>query len=103
MMWMSGGAVTLRPVDAHGARELRRKIEERQHWQQAEAVRDGRQSRDAPDVHGLFELGDGRRVYDSERSWAMVDGVPAISVRTLAKKLVNGWWEVVTLEGVEPR
>ena len=90
-------------VDAHGARELRRRIEERQHWQQAEAVRNGRQSHDDPDADRLIELGEGLRVYESERTWATVDGLPVISVRTLTKRLVNGWWEVVTLEAVEPR
>jgi hypothetical protein len=90
-------------MDAIGARELRRKIEERQHWQQAEAVRDGRQSRDDPDADRLLELGDGLRIYDSERSWTVVDGVTVIGVCTLAKRLVNGWWEVVTLDAVESR
>jgi hypothetical protein len=90
-------------MDAIGAGELRRRIEERQHWQQADAVREGRQSREDPDAHRLSGISNGLRVYDSERSWAVVDGVRVARVRTLAKKLVNGWWEVVTLEAVEPR
>ena len=86
-------------MDAHGARELQRAIEERQHWQQAQAVRDGRQSREDPDAARLTRLGHGLRVYDSEESWAIVDGVRVARVRTLVKTLVDGWWEVLTVDG----
>jgi len=89
-------------MDAIGARELRLRIEERQQWQQAEAVRDGRQSREDPDAHRLSRIANGLRVYDSEEAWTIVDGVRVKRALTLAKKLVNGWWEVVTLEAAEP-
>ena len=50
-------------MDAAGAGELQRRIEEHQHWRQAEAVRDGRQPAADPDAQELEEIGDGLRLY----------------------------------------
>jgi hypothetical protein len=50
-------------VDAAGAAALRRRLEEQQHWSQAQAVRDGRQPLVDPDRDELEQLGDGFRLY----------------------------------------
>ena len=72
-------------MDASGARELQRRIEQCQQWQQAAAVREGRQAAHDPDQHRLTDIGDGVRFYD-----------------TFAKRLVDGWWQVTALDRVEP-
>ena len=65
-------------MDAAGAGELQRRIEEHQHWRQAEAVRDGRQPSADPDAYDLVEIRDGARLYRDDR---------------LIKRLVGGRWE----------
>ena len=50
-------------MDAAGAAALRRRLEEQQHWREAQAVRDGRQPCVDPDRAELIELGDGYRLY----------------------------------------
>jgi len=77
-------------MDAAGAEKLRWRIEQQQHWQQAQAVLDRRQPSVDPDFNDLVELRDGLRVY-SRRTTG--DGV----VR-LCKRLVDGVWEHGTLE-----
>ena len=70
-------------MDARGAEHLRRRIEQHQHWVQAQAVRDGLQPARDPDADELLELRDELRVYRDRH----------------AKRLVNGWWH----SGVEAR
>jgi hypothetical protein len=77
-------------VDAAGAAGLRWRIEQQQHWRQAEAVLDGRQPAIDPDSEDLACVGDGIRIY-SERFTA--DGRLRI-----CKRLVDGVWEHGTLE-----
>src|SRR5881392_1608485 len=72
-------------MDAAGAGELQKRIEEHQHWRQAEAVRDGRQPAADPDAQELEEIRDGIRFYGREQR-AMV------SFRVV-KRLVDGHWE----------
>jgi hypothetical protein len=83
-------------VDAAGAASLRWRIEQQQHWRQAEAVLNGRQPTVDPDMDDLVSLGDGIRVY-SERFTS--DGR-----MRLCKRLVNGIWEHGTIaESFDPK
>ncbi|MFY9578342.1 MAG: hypothetical protein WAQ33_03385 [Gaiellaceae bacterium] len=75
-------------LDAAGAEELRKRIEEQRHWQQAEAVRDGRQSATDPDSFKLEELVDGR-----EEQVTVADGRRSLVTYRLTKALVDGWWQ----------
>jgi hypothetical protein len=70
-------------VDAAGARSLKAKIDERQlrHWQEARAVREGRQDRVDPDAEYLVRCGDTVREYEPYPG------------RRYVKRLVNGRWE----------
>jgi hypothetical protein len=77
-------------VDAAGAEKLRWRIEQQQHWRQAEAVLDGRQPSVDPDLNDLQTLGDGVRVYSTRHTR---EGMVC-----LCKRLVNGVWEHGTLE-----
>ena len=82
-------------MDAAGAEELRWRIEQQQHWRQADAVLDGRQPSVDPDMNELVSLGDGIRVY-SER-------VTTEGRLRLCKRLVGGLWEPGTIaEKYEP-
>ena len=85
-------------MDANGSDELRRRIEQQQHWRQAEAVRDGRQAATDPDADALTELGEGIRIYGSERVTRLVHGEAALVTETFAKRLVDGWWHGEVLE-----
>ena len=80
-------------MDAAGAGELQKRIEEHQHWRQAEAVRDGRQPAADPDAQELEEIGDGLRLYGWEQQRARVAGGAAIVSLRLVKRLVDGHWE----------
>jgi hypothetical protein len=77
-------------VDAAGAAKLRWRIEQQQHWRQAEAVLDGRQPSVDPDMEELVSVGDGIRIY-AERDTS--DG----RLR-LCKRLIEGVWEHGTLD-----
>lgn len=76
-------------MDAAGAEELRWRIEQQQHWRQADAVLDGRQPSVDPDMNELVSLGDGIRVY-SER-------FTTEGRLRLCKRLVGGLWEPGTI------
>jgi hypothetical protein len=82
-------------MDAAGAGELQRRIEEHQHWRQAEAVRDGRQPAADPDAQELEEIRDGIRFYGWEQ--LAVDGGAAVVTYRVAKRLVDGHWERVEI------
>ena len=79
-------------MDAAGAGALQRRIEEHQHWRQAEAVRDGRQPASDPDAQELEEIGDGIRFYGLEQQLDPGDGAAVVSLRVV-KRLVDGHWE----------
>jgi hypothetical protein len=69
-------------MDVAGARTLKAKIDQRQqrHWQQARAVREGRQDRADPDSEHLV------RCRDTEREYELGPG------RRYVKQLVDGRW-----------
>ena len=77
-------------MDAAGAEELRKRLEEQQHWRQAEAVRDGRQPATDPDSFELEEIGDGVRRYGHEQQRMTVDGRPALVTVRMTKTIVDG-------------
>jgi hypothetical protein len=77
-------------VDAAGAVRLRWRIEQQQHWRQAEAVTDGRQPAIDPDSDDLQSVGDGIRIYSARFTR---DGT-----LRLCKRLVDGVWEHGTLD-----
>src|SRR5438067_529320 len=79
-------------MDAAGAEELRKRLEEQRHWQQAEAVRDGRQPATDPDAFELEELGEGARYYGRDEQRRIVDGGPALVTLRMTKELVDGEW-----------
>ena len=79
-------------MDAAGAGRLQKRIEEHQHWRQAEAVRDGRQPPADPDAQELEEIREGIRVYGREQR-APVDGGAAMVSFRVVKRLANGRWE----------
>ena len=70
-------------MDAAGARTLKAKIDQRQlrHWQQARAVREGRQDIADPDAEHLVRCRDDMREYEPRPGSRYV------------KQLVDGRWE----------
>jgi hypothetical protein len=80
-------------MDAVGAAELRKRLEEQAHWRQAEAVRDGRQSAADPDSLELEEVGEGVRFYGRAEERTLVEGRRALVTQRACKRLVDGWWE----------
>jgi hypothetical protein len=80
-------------MDAAGAQELRRRLEEQAHWRQAEAVRSGEQPATDPDILELEEIGDGIRYYARDRQRLTLEGRPAIVTFRTIKQLVDGRWE----------
>ena len=76
-------------MDAHGARILSERIAQQRHWEQADAVRDGRQPAVDPDLELLQDFGDGYRIYRP----AGGNGTNGIPTREpFTKTLVDGWW-----------
>ena len=80
-------------MDAAGAGELQKRIEEHQHWRQAEAVRDGRQPAADPDAQELEEIRDGIRLYGWEEQRATGDGGGSVVSFRVVKRLADGYWE----------
>lgn len=80
-------------MDAHGARELRKRLKDQEHWRQAPAVLAGDQPATDPDLSELEELGEGVRYYAREEQRTTVDGRPALVTYRLTKTLVDGSWE----------
>jgi len=79
-------------MDAAGAEELRKRLEEQRHWQQAAAVRGGRQPATDPDSFELEELGDKIRYYGREEQRRIVDGEAALLTVRMTKAIVDGEW-----------
>jgi hypothetical protein len=77
-------------VDAAGAECLRKRIEQHQHWRQAQAVIDGRQPSIDPDLDQLETVDDGIRLY-AERETRVGKVRPC-------KRLVDGFWQYGTIE-----
>ena len=76
-------------MDTNGARHLAVRIAQQQHWELAQAVRDGRQPSSDPDGEQLEALGDGCRIYASE----VTNGATGPTVERFLKTLVEGRWE----------
>src|SRR6266576_7255381 len=79
-------------MDAAGAEELRKRLEEQEDWRRADAVRDGRQPSADPDQHELEEIIDGVRYYGHEQQRITVDGRPALVTVRMTKSIVDGEW-----------
>src|SRR5690348_14289050 len=77
-------------VDAAGAAKLRWRIEQQQHWRQAQAVLDGRQPSVDPDMEELVSVGDGIRIYSERKT--------SEGQLRLCKRLVEGVWETSTFD-----
>ena len=91
-------------MDAIGAQELRARLADQEHWQQADAVRRGDQERIDPDALELEETADGLRLYGirEERRRAVDDNAELVTTR-MTKRLVDGWWETrFEVERVRP-
>jgi hypothetical protein len=80
-------------VDAAGAEQLRRRLEEQAHWRQAEAVRNGDQPATDPDALELEGIDERTRYYARDRQRLTVDGRSAIVTFRTVKNLVDGRWE----------
>ena len=79
-------------MDAAGAEELRKRLEQQEHWRQAEAVRDGRQEPCDPDLLELEELGDGVRYYGLDTQFVSDNGRSHFVTFRIVKRLVDGEW-----------
>jgi hypothetical protein len=80
-------------MDAAGAKELRKRLDEQEHWRQAPAVRDGRQPATDRDAGELEETGADVRYYGRETSQKLLDGRPALVISRMTKRLVGDYWE----------
>ena len=78
-------------MDAAGAQSLKKRLEQQEHWRQADAVREGRQLPVDPDGDEVEALGDGFRLY-------AVSGPDAETHQRVAKRLVDGKWQRVTVD-----
>jgi hypothetical protein len=79
-------------MDAHGARELSKRLEAHEHWRQAPAVLSGEQSATDPDAPELEELGDGIRLYRREVQAGALNGASGRVTQRLCKRLIDGRW-----------
>ena len=67
---------------------------QREHWEQAQAVRDGRQPRIDPDGTELDQIGENLRVYRLHEIEGVIDHHPALIYQRLVKQLAaSGTWE----------
>jgi hypothetical protein len=80
-------------MDAAGAEELRKRLEEQSHWRQAEAVCDGRQPPTDPDLAELEATGDNIRYYAREEQRRPIGGRSALVTCRMIKRLIAGRWE----------
>jgi hypothetical protein len=85
-------------MDAAGAKELRKRLEEQAHWAQAEAVGDGRLPPTDPDARELAGIGPGIRYYACDEELVTVDGRPELVTVRIVKRLVDGEWRRSTIE-----
>jgi DNA-nicking Smr family endonuclease len=82
-------------MDANGARELERRIQEQEDWRRADAVQQGEQPSRDPDAADLEEIRDGVRRYGTETREEVVDGRSVTVTHRLCKRLREGRWETV--------
>jgi hypothetical protein len=89
-------------MDAAGAELIRQRIEQHEHWQLADAVRNGSQPATDPDRDHLEELRDDRRLYGLQQRHEVVSGTRALTTYRVQKRLVGGMWErELVVENVE--
>ena len=86
-------------MDTKGARHLRDRIAQHQHWCAAAAVQAGEQPATDPDMDRLEEIGDGYRLYAAEVTRG-ADG--ALIRQRLRKTLVDGRWQDAFVEAAGP-
>jgi hypothetical protein len=83
-------------MDSKGAQTLRARLEQQEHWRQADAVQRGDQPATDPDAWDLEGTTEGLRLYSTrEEHRELVDGRPALVIQRLTKRLVDGRWETV--------
>jgi hypothetical protein len=80
-------------IERTGAEALNFRIAQQENWEQAEAVREGRQPRIDPDGIELQDIDEGLRIYRSHEVRGTMDRRPAILSQRLVKRLANGLWE----------
>ena len=80
-------------MDAAGAEELRKRLDDQQHWRRAAAVRDGRQSATDPDAAELDSVDGDIRYYGRETQRMLLEGRPALVTFRIVKTIVAGRWE----------
>ena len=81
-------------VVTRGAAEaLKFRLEQQMQWQEATAVRAGRQPQVDPDGAELERIGDGVRVYRVHEVPGVMDGRAALLTQRLVKRLENACWE----------
>ena len=80
-------------VKREGAEALSFRLEQQMQWQEATAVRAGRQPQVDPDGAELEEIREGVRVYRSHEVPGLMDGRAALLTRRLVKRLENAYWE----------
>ena len=74
-------------MDIVAARSLQTRLEQQKHWQQADAVREGRQLPVDPDGDQLEALGEGVRFYSGQQA----------AKERVCKRLVDGRWRRVEI------
>lgn len=86
-------------MDTNGARHLAVRIAQQEHWELAQAVREGRQPASDPDREQLEALGEGCRIYATH----ITDGQNGTTVERFLKTLVDDSWKLAAFdEGSEP-
>jgi hypothetical protein len=80
-------------VKREGAEALSFRLEQQMQWQEATAVRAGRQPPVDPDGAELEGIDDGVRVYRTHEVPGMMDGHAALVTQRLVKRLENDHWE----------
>ena len=81
-------------MDGNGARILSQRIAQQQNWEQADAVRDGRQPRTDPHLAELESFDGALRLYGPQRSPEQVNGHVRFFNSRLVKELRDGEWVV---------
>ena len=80
-------------MDAEGARELRKRLDEQEHWRRADAVCHGSQPATDPDSAELEAIDGDVRTYGLDEERILVDGLRAVVTLRMIKTLIDGRWE----------
>lgn len=81
-------------MDTNGARHLAVRIAQQEHWELAQAVREGRQPASDPDRDQLEALGEGCRIYANH----ITDGEYGTTVERFLKTLVDDSWQLAAFD-----